>query len=692
MLTATSLSSGQIGLALLPLAALAFASAYWQPGRRRVSYNVALQALGLVIALIAGGLALNESGTRLAGALALTLIFGGQAVLRRNSLWAALSLGLGLLTIAFALDQFVAGARLLRAAALAALIMSAAYTICGERLRTTPLRYWTWPAITWGSLSGLIAAALGFVLFFFDPPFATLAILGLAGLAALHTWLWRQATLGYVAAPLMLGSALIAASQGFFTGWQPAPGDMALIICALVLGLALIGQALRRVDRAYALPYEVTAFAVLLLAPWAAAGDPVRLTLTWAAMATLYSLALWRYRRPWMLALAFGAGDLSILEGIAWLLPERAPEQDGLLLTGIVWAQALTSAWLRRRTALWRTAGTWGYVAAGLGGAGALALAAGSDTFQTLVDLALAAASNATLATVALALAALLVVLTQIERNTVAAWGSLALAIPGAWLAHTAAGLDGAWAAAWMVLELVGVCLAGWGAQRLSATLWRQVTGLGAVSAALLLAIATFGGGFAPLTFALANLGLLLATLAVRERAFGYAYGSGAAFVGAILSQMTTWESARSPVVRHSSRVVPVRAGSRVAPLPGTASRFTTYRDRRSGVDAWHNCGSGADARKRAGVCVAALRRVVDHCRIWGIGAASSAVRWRHRLLYWSCSVDDHQCSANAKSVGLAWRYRAAHGAGVCYPGALSGASDPDRKGVDEPGARVAVI
>lgn len=542
LLTAASLSNGQIGLALLPLAALAFAGAYWQPGRRRASYNVALQALGLVIALIAGGLALNESGTRVAGALALTLIFGGQAVLRRNWLWAALSLGLGLLTIAFALDQFVARERLLRAAALAALIMSAAYTIDGERLRTTSLRYWTGPAVVWGSLSGLIAAALGLLLTLFNPPFAALTILGLAGLAALHTRLWRQALLGYVAAPLLSGGALIAASQGFFTGWQPSPGDLALIICALVLGMALIGQALRRVDRAYALPYELTAFVVLPLAPQTAANDPARLTLTWAIMAVFYSLALWRYRRSWMLALAFGAGSLAILEGASWLLPTRSPERDGLILTGVVWAQALASAWLRRRTAFLNAAGTWGYVAAGLGGAWALALAAGIDDVQSLADLALAAGSRATLATVALALAGLLVVLAQIERNPIAAWGSLVLAVPGAWLTHIAIGQSGAWAAAWVVLELVVVCLAGWGAERLGATLWRQVTGLGMVFAALPLAIATFGGGFAPLTFALSNLGLLLATLAVRERAFGYVYGSGAAFVGAILSQMATWE------------------------------------------------------------------------------------------------------------------------------------------------------
>lgn len=542
LLTATSLSDGQIGLALLPLAALAFIGAYWQPGRRRISYDAALQMLGFIIALIVGGLTLAESDTRLAGALMLALIFGGQAVLRRHWLWAALSLGLGLLTIGFALDQFVARDRLLRAAALAALIVSAAYTIIGERLRTTSLRSWTWPAVVWGSLSGLIAAAFGILLISFEPLLATLTILGLAGLAVLHTFLWRQALLGYVAASLMFSGALIAASQGFFTGWQPAPGDMALVVCALAPGLALIGQAFRRIDRSYALPYELTAFVVLPFAPLAAANELSRLTLAWAGMAMLYGLALWRYRLSWMLALAFVTSDLAVLQGAVWLIPDAALERGGLLLTGVVWVQALASAWLRRRTTLWRIAGLSGYVAAGLGGAGALALATVSSGILATGALALAAGSNTTLATVALALAGLLVVLAQIEKSPAAAWGSLILAVPGAWLTHTAAGLDGAWAAAWMALELCGVCLAGWGAQRLGVTLWRQVTGLGAIFAALPLVIAAFGGGFAPLTFAMANLGLLLATLAVRERSFGYAYGSGGAFVGAILSQMASWE------------------------------------------------------------------------------------------------------------------------------------------------------
>jgi len=527
LLTLTPLNDGQIGLILLPLAAMAFAGARWWPGALRPAYDPALQTLGVLIALVAGGLALEHTTTQLLGALLLTLIFGGQAALRRGWPWAVLSLGAGLLTAWFALDRFAAGAAWPRAATLSALALSVAYTLGGERLRATALRYWTWPALVWGALAGLFAAALALSQAFDQHPLAALTFLGLAGLAALHSHRWRQPLLGYGAAPLLAAGALIAAGQGFFTAWQPRPGDLALVVCGLALGLALVGQALRRVARPYALPYEWVAFFLLPLAPLLALGDTARLTVTWGSMAALYALALWRYRQPWFLALAFVAADLAALHAFAWRLPDQPSEQAGLLLAGLVWLQALGSAGLRRGSAPWNAAGPWGYGSAALGGAGALALASVSD---------------GALAGAALALAALLTVLAQIERREAVAWASLALAVPGAWLAHTAAGLEGAWAAAWLVLELVGLSMLGWLALRFGLDLWRRVTGVGALGAAVLLTLgAGLGGQFAPLTFALASLGLLLATLAVRERQPGYAYGAGGAFVGAALSQLAGW-------------------------------------------------------------------------------------------------------------------------------------------------------
>ncbi|MCX7789750.1 MAG: hypothetical protein N2378_03845, partial [Chloroflexaceae bacterium] len=375
LLTLTPLPYGQIGLILLPLAAVAFAGARWWPGALRLAYDSALQTLGVFIALVAGGLALENAATQLPAALLLALIFGGQAALRRGWPWAVLSLGAGLLAAWFALDRFAPGAAWTRAATLTALALSAAYTLGGERLRATALRYWTWPAIAWGALAGAFAAALASSQAFDRHPLAALTFLSLAGLAALHSFRWRQPLLGYGVAPLLATGALIAAGQGFYTAWRPQLGDLALVVCALALGLALPGQVLRRVDRAYALPYEWVAFFLLLLAPLLALGDPARLALTWGTMVGLYALALWRYRQPWLLALAFIAADLAALHAFAWQLPGNPPEQAGLLLAGLVWLQALASAALRRAPVLWNAAGPWGYGSAAIGGVGALALA-----------------------------------------------------------------------------------------------------------------------------------------------------------------------------------------------------------------------------------------------------------------------------------------------------------------------------
>lgn len=528
LLAATDLSSGQIGLVLLPLAALCFAGARWWPGQLRPGYDGALQLLGAVAGLGAGLLALEQPATRLAGALLLTLIFGAQAGLRRRWPWAAVSLGAGLLAAVIALNDAFSGRQLLRAATLAALALSAAYTLAGERLRRTSHHYWSWPALAWGGLAALVAAGLALPQSFTAHPLASLTFLGLAGLAALHSARWQRGIFGYLAAPLLSLSVLVAAFHGFFSSWQPVPGDLAPIICGLAVGLALLGQVLRRVERTYALPYELVAFALLPLAPLVALGDAARLSVTWATLCLLYGLALWRYRLPWMLALAIVAGDLALLHAIAWRFPGWPAERAGLLLAGAVWLQALASAWLRRRPAPWAAAGTWGYLGAFCGGAGALALAAGSDGY---------------LAAVALLLAGLLVVLAQLEQRAAAAWGSLVLAVAGAWLLHVSVGMAGAWAAAWLVLELVALSLLGWGAIRAGQTLWRQITGPGALVAGGLLTVATLtlGGELPTLSFALASLGLLLATLAVRERTIVYAYGAGAAFVGAVLSQLAGW-------------------------------------------------------------------------------------------------------------------------------------------------------
>jgi hypothetical protein len=84
--------------------------------------------------------------------------------------------------------------------------------------------------------------------------------------------------------------------------------------------------------------------------------------------------------------------------------------------------------------------------------------------------------------------------------------------------------------------------VAGWGATALGLTVWRRPTTQGALALA---AVATLFAGttsaLPAIAFALVNLGLLLVTLAVRERQLLYAYVAGAAFVGAALCQLADW-------------------------------------------------------------------------------------------------------------------------------------------------------
>jgi len=116
------------------------------------------------------------------------------------------------------------------------------------------------------------------------------------------------------------------------------------------------------------------------------------------------------------------------------------------------------------------------------------------------------------------------------------------------------------------VAEALGLCLIGWAIEQrtknkeqtsnvspavpssLSAALrvWYRPLWLGPLIAAgalvaLLLVAAPSSGELPALTFALATLALLLATLAVRRRAAVYAYLAGAALVGAGLVQLFDW-------------------------------------------------------------------------------------------------------------------------------------------------------
>ncbi len=746
-------SASVSALWLLPLAAVYFAGAYWWPGRLRATYDQVLQVAGNLVVLLAGLTAVADEQTQLAGALLIALIFGGQAVARRIWPWAALSLTAGALAASFAVQRFIPFEQQLQVGTLVALGLAVGYSLAGERLRHTALRYWTRPAVVIALLNGLLASANALSQMGADPRLFTGVFVVLAALLGAHTALWRRGELGYPTALLLLGATLVAAREGFFTGWQPAFGDLGYVLSTLALSFALLGQGLRRYSRAYALPYEQVAFGVLPVAPLLAGTDPAHLTLTWSSLAGLYGLALWRYRLPWMLALAFVALDMGLLHGAAWLLPGGDPAGAGLLLAIAVVLQTSASIWLKGRPAAFSAAGRWGYLSAGLGGVGALVLAASSaghtamvagllailvavlvwvEQREALAWLALGLAALALsqlhrffgltptwgllmgcfaalalygggwgvqalanrisrlapwqrpfaygggvavvllplslglvslgeplfssvallllglgvalvgwrqrvppLAGVALAiwtlalvtigparnptawaasgsylllglawtmggaalahrlsaqlpgaaqriapatsfplsiygatalagllaswaghssggqavvflgLAALAALIATPERAEVAAWLSLGLALVGAGFGHNALGLSFVWSLAWLVLELVGVSLAGWGATLAGFAPWRRPTTLGATVAGVLLTIlistSAIVGPVPPLTFALASLGLFLVTVAVRERELYYAYVAGAAFVAAALCQLADW-------------------------------------------------------------------------------------------------------------------------------------------------------
>jgi hypothetical protein len=533
MLALTSLELPERGLALLPLAAVWFAAARWWPGSLKRSYDTTLQALGVGVALLFGVFAMFDWDTQLPAALLLTLIFGGQALLRRHWGWPVLSLGFSLLASALALEKYAPAGSLLETSALVAFTISVAYSLGGKLLRPTRLSYWAWPAVGWGAVSGLAALCFALLLVGTADAIASGVILGLGALLALHSWLWRQPMPGYGAATLFTLAGFLAGSRGFFLGWDPRSGDLAYIACGIAFALGVFSELPRRLGREYARPYLLLALIVLPMAPLAVAGAPGHLAAVWAIMALQFGLSLWRFRLPWLLALAGLALDMALFYAARWLGAERfaqAPSTwaalSGALLLTLAFIQALCGVvarrWFNPRLAwpLYSTALAAAFLAA----------------WQ-------AAPYAGVLAGILLAGALLTALIASVENNAPLAWTTLGLIVAGALLGHHAMDIAPSWSAAWVVLELLVVCLVGWGAVRLGLSVWRLPTSLGALGLAAVCVIATglLFDGFPAISFALVNLGLLLATMAVREREIVYAYAAGAAFVGAALFQLADW-------------------------------------------------------------------------------------------------------------------------------------------------------
>ncbi len=564
LLDLSALSSGERGLILAPLAAAYFAGARWWPGKLRPSYDRTLQTVGAMVAIAAGAATLLDRGTWVPGAALLALIWGLQATLRKGSPWAALALGSALMA---------GGLALLRAPQLsevwwmwAGVGYAAVYAIGGSLLRGGPLGHWTWPAIGWASVAGLVtlaACGLSILLIGGDNPSASLAILALAGTLALTTAIWRRGWVGYPAAALLVAGAMLAAHSGFYTGWAPATGDLALAACALAAGLGLLGQGLRAwAGRAYALPYEQAGLALLSAAPLLAGGDPAQLTLTWLAMAALYGLATWRHRLPWLLAAAWVALDMGLLHGSAWLFPGGRAEGASMILLAAVAAQALSALWRRRSiTSLLlgaqRLPGAPSYTAAAIGGAGALLMAAGGDSY---------------LAGVALGLAAILGIVATGELSAAAVWGALALLALGLGSLHSALGLAAMPSLAWGLAEALALYAAGWAASGRAAPGWkiwrdplRALPAIAGLAAGLLLvALAGDAISYRYLTISLGGVGLLLALVARRE---GQPWLYTAALASADLAALTLalW---RMPALT-SAQLAPIMLAAAAAQTAG---------------------------------------------------------------------------------------------------------------------------
>ncbi|MFP4440761.1 MAG: hypothetical protein ACLFVO_26290, partial [Chloroflexaceae bacterium] len=472
LLDLTTLSYAQRGLWLLPLAVGYFAGAYRWPGRLRRPYDWTLQTLGTLTLLGVGGVVLPEPAFQAGGMALVTLIWIGQTLMRRRPGWAALALGHVLLTTGLYLPPL----RVLENISIwlwAALGFTIVYAVGGTLLRQTPWRYWSWPGIGWAGLTGLATLQLLII----DLPVMgevmprhVLALFALALLFGLMTWLWRVAWLGYPAALLLVPALLLLAWGDFFIGWELTIGDYGYLLCGITLGLALLGQGIRRVSHGspgYAYPYEVVGFALLTLAPLPASVSPQHACLTWTAMMLLYGLATWRYQLPWLIAPAFVAMDMALLRGAGWLSPGGRPAEAGLLLLGAAWVQAWTGFWAYRRA---RAAGVPArkaqqsapdqpgrsdarlvqaqtmalpsFTVAGLSSLGALTLASGDSAVLTMVGLGLAL---------------LLALFGTLEQRVELAWSAVLLGALSMVTLNRAVGLELEWGLAWGVLAALGL-------------------------------------------------------------------------------------------------------------------------------------------------------------------------------------------------------------------------------------------
>ncbi len=409
VLDLAGLAAGWFGLVMLALALPAFAAAYWWPGRLRPAYDVTLQAIGALLVLgSTASLAFAPDVWRQA-ALLLAVILIGQALLRRQRVWATLALGSALLIGPAFLERSVFAADL-TAWQFLGLGYTVLYALGATLLRRRLRAEWLAPALIAAAIVGTVTALLALVILLDGlTAGACLTLVALGGLLIALSRLWLEARLGYPAVGLLMIGALTAAMEGFFTGWAPG-GRLAYLILTLAVGFGLAGLMLRRRAPAFALPYELAALVLLLLAPMETGGSPAHLTITWLALTAIYALATERYRLPWFALASWICLDLALLQGIAWRFPALPFAQSGIALAVLAWAQGSLALVLRPAAQANRFRHglvLCSYVALALSGFGALALAI---------------TEPAVLAIVAFTLLALLIVIATLVQSALAAW------------------------------------------------------------------------------------------------------------------------------------------------------------------------------------------------------------------------------------------------------------------------------
>ncbi len=449
-----------MGRLLLPLAAGYLVLAWWA-GRYQRAYDYTLQALGVLLALGTAAVTWSDQGIVVSGMFMLSAVWLLQALLRRRAVWAALMLG----TLPLAVGFFLAHRNVDTSSVLwTALAFTAAYTLGATGLRHSPWKYWTVPGLGWGLLAGaLLVLVIGLQSTFGSMTFLEFAILMiLTGLVALLSGLWKAAGLGLLVAGLAILTGVLGATHGFFIGSHPDALDPALVLCGLAIAGTALGQLLRRwalikpTKANFGWPYEVSAFGLLLVAPWFGTGKAAHVAVSWTIVALMLGLDTFLYRLPPLMTLALLAGDMAVLATGSWLHPGGRSANAAPVLLVVAWLQGLLGLWQQRRQMAVQAPSTpvtakvalalriWQgiratklaqacYVAVAVTGGWALLLAIGAPQL---------------LMTVAFGLAVLLALLASVTRWEAAAWGALGLAALGFGALHDMLLLTAIWSTA----------------------------------------------------------------------------------------------------------------------------------------------------------------------------------------------------------------------------------------------------